>query len=500
MKKTWALTLGSLLLLAFLSTLAVHADVSWDVEILSEDVINMGHGFCPIKVDSEGNPHMVYSGVRHMGYVSWNGNAWSTHKGDYGVPHELVLDANDIPHLTLGSLTYARWNGTQFNLQQVDTGYIPYSSLALDSSGNPHIAYINDGEKLKYATLNGSNWTIQTVDTDSNLPKTEPKFSLVLDSKDTPHIMYFSKSTFVDEKGDTISSIDLKLAVMQNSSWIIEPVPTSLNLVAFGNMVLDSAGHPHFVAKQQFYPEGSDYRRFTVEYFRWDGAAWKTQTVTSNVSLVEFGLLALDSEDRPHIIYISWWPEQLMYTRWTGTEWENHHVDSYGQTPEYGYNFAIDSNYDPHISYIRAPGNSSYWIRQLKYATATLPKLPPLQPPLNISITSPENTTYSTSEVPLTFTTNKQATSMSYSVDGETNVTITGNTTITDLPNGPHNLTLYAIDETDNSTPSETIYFTISKEDDTTPAFPDSNIVLVSAAIITATAITATVYLWKGKH
>jgi hypothetical protein len=472
----------------------VSAEVSWDIQVVSEDAEVIGSGYCPIKVDSKGNPHIVYSGFGYMGYVSWNGSEWNNQKGSYGVPHDLVLDANDTPHITLGSLEYATWNGTQWNLQQIDTGYIPYSSLALDSSGNAHIAYINDGEKLKYATQSGSNWTTQTVDTDANLPDTEPTFSLALDSNDTPHIMYYSLSSFVDEKGNTIHSINLKQAVLQNSSWTIEPVPTSPNLVAFGNMVLDSAGNPHFLAKQQFYPEGSDTRRFTVEYFRWDGSTWKTQTVTSNVSLNQLGLLALDSEDRPHIIYISWWPEQLMYARWTGIEWKTYHVDEYGQlAPSHGFNFALDTKDNPHISYIRAPGNSSYWIRQLKYATATLPPLPK---PLNVSIVSPENTTYTTNEIPLTFTTSKQASSISYSLDGEANVTITGNTTITDLPNGTHNLTIYATDETDNTKATETIYFTITKED----TFPDSTILLVSAAIITATAIIIIVYVWKKRH
>jgi hypothetical protein len=225
-------------------------------------------------------------------------------------------------------------------------------------------------------------------------------------------------------------------------------------------MVLDSVGYPHFLAKQQFYPEGSDNAVRTIEYSRWDGSAWKTQTVTSNVSIVNRGLLALDLEDRPHILYISFWPEQVMYARWTGTEWETHHVDGYGGGPQYGYSFALDSSYNPHISYIRPPWNSSYWIRQLKYATATLPQLPSLQPQLNISITLPENKSYSTNEVPLNFTTNKQHTSITYSLNGEANVTITGNTTLTGLPDGEYSIVVYAND-TDDNTGTSTVNFSV---------------------------------------
>jgi hypothetical protein len=463
---------------------SVSADATWDIEIVSEEASFIGSGYCPIKVDSEGNPHIVYRGSGHMGYVSWNGSEWINQKGSYPAPHDLVLDANDTPHITVDSLGYATWNGTQWNIQPIDTGYIPYSSLALDSSGNAHIAYIN-GDKLRYATQNGSNWSTQTVDTDANLPDIEPTFSLALDSNETPHIMYYSRSSFVDEKGLTIRSMDLKLAVLQNSSWTIEHVPTSLNLVAFGNMVLDSAGHPHFIVKQQFYPEGSDTRRFTVDYFRWDGSAWKTQTVTSNVSLTQLGVLALDSEDRPHIIYVTEYRQQLMYARWTGTEWETHHVDKYWLEPSHGFDFVLDSNGNPHISYIKVPEKSSYTSWHLMYATTTLP--------LDVSIVSPENKTYSTNEVPLKFTTSKPASSTYYSLDGEANVTLTGNTTLTNLPNGTHNLTIYAEDNNGNTEASETIYFTITKE-------ANSTLLLISAAAITAAAIIILVYVWKKKQ
>jgi hypothetical protein len=66
---------------------------------------------------------------------------------------------------------------------------------------------------------------------------------------------------------------------------------------------------------------------------------------------------------------------------------------------------------------------------------------------LNIEILSPENNMiYATNSIPLIFTVNKaiNETTIWYNLDGQTNVTISGNTTLTDLQDGWHNVTVYA--------------------------------------------------------
>ncbi len=81
-----------------------------------------------------------------------------------------------------------------------------------------------------------------------------------------------------------------------------------------------------------------------------------------------------------------------------------------------------------------------------------------------ISILSPENTTYTTSAIPLTFTVNKATSWIGYSLHSQTNVTITGNTTLTDLSEGTHNLIVYANDTAGNMGYSNTVYFTVNLE------------------------------------
>ncbi|MEM2954061.1 MAG: NosD domain-containing protein [Candidatus Bathyarchaeia archaeon] len=77
--------------------------------------------------------------------------------------------------------------------------------------------------------------------------------------------------------------------------------------------------------------------------------------------------------------------------------------------------------------------------------------------PPTISLISPENKTYSVSDVPLTFTVSEPVSWIGYSLDGQANVTIAGNTTLTGVSNGSHSLIVYAEDTDGNIGASETI-------------------------------------------
>jgi hypothetical protein len=93
-----------------------------------------------------------------------------------------------------------------------------------------------------------------------------------------------------------------------------------------------------------------------------------------------------------------------------------------------------------------------------------------------ISLFSPEDIMYNASSVPLNFSVNKQPSNMSYSLDGQKNVSISGNVTLSELTNGAHNLTVYVTDEAGNTGVSDTVYFTV----DTPEPFP---VVQVAAAV-----------------
>lgn len=116
-------------------------------------------------------------------------------------------------------------------------------------------------------------------------------------------------------------------------------------------------------------------------------------------------------------------------------------------------------------------------------------------PPPEISILSPENTTYAISNVSLTFTLNKPVTWMSYSLDAQEQVPITENITLYNLSNGPHNITVYAKDKFEIMGTSETIHFNI----DPPEPFPTTLIVTISAASVAVVAVGLVVYFRKIK-
>ena len=105
------------------------------------------------------------------------------------------------------------------------------------------------------------------------------------------------------------------------------------------------------------------------------------------------------------------------------------------------------------------------------------PKFPP-----KISVQSPVNQQFNESSVPLLFIVDKQVNWIRYSLDGQDNVTVTGNSTISDLTNGLHNVTVYAKDTFGNEGVSETVFFTVEVPE----PFPTT---LIIAAVVTLAVI-----------
>ena len=216
-----------------------------------------------------------------------------------------------------------------------------YTSLALDSSGNPHISYLDyTNYSLKYAAWNGASWEIETVDSSADVGWDT---SLALDSSGNPHISYLDYDNY-----------DLKYAAWNGASWDIETVDSDGNVGGVTSLALDSSGNPHI---SYYYLTNHD-----LKYAHWNGASWSLETVDSDGVVGWDTSLALDSSGNPHISYWDHTNDDLKYAAWNGASWEIETVDSGGDVGE-DTSLALDSSGNPHISYYDA---TNY---DLKYAT-----------------------------------------------------------------------------------------------------------------------------------
>jgi hypothetical protein len=116
--------------------------------------------------------------------------------------------------------------------------------------------------------------------------------------------------------------------------------------------------------------------------------------------------------------------------------------------------------------------------------------------PPNIVIEQPLNQTYSNSSVSLAFFVDKPVTWAGYSLDGRQNITINGNTTITHLSTGHHNLTVYANDTYGNMGTSETVNFAISESE----PFPFVPVAAASAGLLIVVAVALVMCFRKRKR
>lgn len=115
--------------------------------------------------------------------------------------------------------------------------------------------------------------------------------------------------------------------------------------------------------------------------------------------------------------------------------------------------------------------------------------------PPSISVKSPENKTYPVNDVPLAFTVSELTSWIGYSLDSQNNVTISCNTTLFGLSNGPHTIIIYVNDTVGNMGASEMVYFTIKMQQE--EAFPTWIVAMI--VIIAVFGVALLVYFTKVK-
>jgi len=307
-------------------------------------------------LDSTGCAHIAYhtDDSGYLKYARYTGSSWQVETVDNtvglgywgGYSVSLALDAQQRPHIVYhdgdqNDLKYARYNGTAWSIEKVDSDSIVSSSMALDSNGRPHISYKSDSDMvLKYAYFDGTDWQIETVDSAYNVGVWS---SLALDSGERLHISYYDAN-----------NRDLKYAYYDGATWHIETVDSAGEVGSNTSLAFDSLDRPHISYHQ---PSGVD-----LKYAHFDGSNWQIETVVRNGISSQSNPLVLDLADRPHIC--TRWDGgggdmSLMYLWHDGAAWQVAHVST---VPVGECSLALDSAGDPAISYFE------YRVLDLKYA------------------------------------------------------------------------------------------------------------------------------------
>ncbi|MDP6214854.1 MAG: hypothetical protein QGI41_07945, partial [Acidimicrobiales bacterium] len=249
-------------------------------------------------------------------------------------------------------LMYAMHDGASWQIEEVDdsgtTGR--YASIAVDSDGRPHIAYVHDTslDEVRYAHHNGTGWSIETIDT----PYYAYDTSIALDSSGNAHISY----AVYNSSG---SSYNLRYSYHNGTEWAYEDIKdyrsiywNSFSLTGYSSQIkLNSTDAPHIVFFDDYYDD-------VYISIRMDGT-WSSTSVDGNGGLYTTGgekgtSLAIDSEDGLHVAFYDRGGRDLEYayralgdSSWTKTTVHNQGNNYVGTS----LSIALDSNDRPHIAY-----------------------------------------------------------------------------------------------------------------------------------------------------
>jgi hypothetical protein len=226
----------------------------------------------------------------------------------------------------------------------VDTAQAP--SLAVDSTGKPHSAYISyqyQIPSLVYSKYNGRRWEEVWVSSGA-----ASYINLALDSEDRPHL------TFMRQSG---SDNILFHATLAGENWITEAITTENEAGLFNSLALDEGGNPH-VAYVDLAPGN-------IIYAYNKGAGWISTVAADGEGWLYFSniSLALDTQDQPHISFCGGQQtgacDALYYAVFDGRT--PLRLDEIAKEADgYGPSLAIDSLNRPHISYYKAGSGLSY--------------------------------------------------------------------------------------------------------------------------------------------
>jgi len=209
-----------------------------------------------------------------------------------------------------------------------------YPSVAVDSGGNPHVAYYDyTSYRVKYAQRVGGIWQTEFI---SPLQGAYP--SLALDTLGRPHISW-SQWAYHWEP--------VMYTYWDGAQWVTQQLPYAIcpgrnNHTA---LAVTAGGLPRIAVV----PTGSETWTDRLEYLTWDGSVWARVQLTTGGAQSGDPTIVLDANDNPQIV----WPccyggGAYLYYFWSdGAGWSSEAITS---------SLWLDVLYDPAAFALAADG------------------------------------------------------------------------------------------------------------------------------------------------
>lgn len=344
--------LFALLLVTLLSAASAAGTQVWYIETIA----GMPYGYQgpDLVLDAAGRPRASAGsssfGIRYAyrDVTGWHAEVVEGGSGDGYTDTSLALDSSGQPHVsyydyTRNVLKYAYRDGASWITTTIDV-CAGDTALVLTSANQPRIAYFGPNNRLNYAHRESGTWYTETVAIGTQWPG---GLAMVRDGSDYVHILY---------------KLDgLRYSYQNSSGWHAEEVDA---YAGAGDIVLSSGGQPRISFTG--FCEGGGVGPWGLCYAYRDGSGWHISTVDTAGDTGWYSSLALSSGGQPRISYYEFNGQDLHYAAFNGTTWltETVDVDKAGQASA----LALDAADQPHIVY---EGNAT-----LRYATtAALPQV-----------------------------------------------------------------------------------------------------------------------------
>jgi hypothetical protein len=261
---------------------------------------------------------------------SWKPREFVATVGDLnamlGADRALAYDHHGNPGIayTNGFLQYARRvPGIGWASAIVESTFVTTPSLAYDRYERPAISYFDldafgdTFPDLGYARFNGTMWILETVDTYSPVGSTVGQYtSIAFDLLGRPAISYYDNGAtslkFVQDTDGDLSLMDETPVTVINA----------LTEGQFSSLVFDPLNR----AMIAHFDDTNDDLRFSVQE---PGVGWVTTTVDSAGNTGRYPSIAIDPDNGfPAIAYHT--NTELRFTAWDGDSWNQTTVDTTG--------------------------------------------------------------------------------------------------------------------------------------------------------------------------